>query len=864
MIIKYFLMNYFCNRNICLKINIEILSINFLEEIKNKNFFCNIDKYVIRNSNNIFKYVSNENFVNLFNYKNLFSITKFNFKILPNISLSQLEEIFKIYLYFVTNAITINFNSCENETTTKYEINKYLEEIELILWLLKFFIKTKKFLASKKYIFLFTYNSFNIVIKKDTTSNDQNIFIKNIMIYMGINHYKEDDLVKYFSFINNFLEIYSTFKNILIVLENFKNFEINIKLFKSEIENNELQYYFSMLLTKIENYISEKKNEFIDQINLYKNQFLKQFKCAYLNIKISDDKNTDKKERKYLDEYKGSDLENPEKLKNNKNKIVNVFNKIRLIGVKTKENEENNDETERIQNKHINNFYKDLIKLNMLNQEETKLIIDFVKDTQNYFTEFSFIINIQINHSKNKNLSSPIFNIFRNFNNNKCIFILNSFSIIDIYIYLYDISNKIQPESSENDSISGFEEVMISLDILKKIYFKLHRTNRCNNHIGNVNFIMRKKLLISNNYYGDNKSFFNEDNKIYILDEYKNIDCILDDDHIILISNNLNKEKNSNEKNKGNNYFLNFYNTFLYEYDIIKYINYKKVRKYNKLDIIVNKKIIQIKNGQIQLKKISRVNNIDKLFKIKELFKYQNSYPLICLFFMDENEISNLSFFIFSVYEIFLSKDNNEITKTIIIKKIIKFFTRFKSSHYIPIIFNKKYFDYFLEVFNYYINKKLNSNSSSNDNNTTPLFSDLIFFSKKNLIIDDYVKNLSKNENIFNYLFQKISLLKIGDIKFNENHIGKIFRFKNIINSVLYLGKISTLVLENSGKIIIYNVNEKEFEIFINKKVKKVKFVELDKFDKAKNVHFYDNTLEVNKFIQIYNNINTGEKCDLF
>ena len=114
-------------------------------------------------------------------------------------------------------------------------------------------------------------------------------------------------------------------------------------------------------------------------------------------------------------------------------------------------------------------------------------------------------------------------------------------------------------------------------------------------------------------------------------------------------------------------------------------------------------------------------------------------------------------------------------------------------------------------------------------------------------------------------MFQKISLFQIeNNVKYSENQIGKIFRFKNIINTVLYLGKISTIILENNGKVIIYNIHEKELEVFINKKVKKVKFVELDKFNRAKEVHFYDNTLEVNKFLKLYSNTNCNDKCILF
>ena len=217
---------------------------------------------------------------------------------------------------------------------------------------------------------------------------------------------------------------------------------------------------------------------------------------------------------------------------------------------------------------------------------------------------------------------------------------------------------------------------------------------------------------------------------------------------------------------------------------------------YNKADIIVKRKILQINNGQIQLKKIDiyknhhlqnikidskndkndgfleikegriineEINNrenylIDNsndyienynLFRIKDLFKYENSYPLIIFFLQNESEISNLSFLLFSFNEIILSKLTSELTKEFLIKKIITFFYRFRNSKFIPIIFNKKYFLYFLNCFESIINK-IKKNTSNNVaeslkiqneiNQNKYIFENIIFFPIKNK--DIFYKNL--------------------------------------------------------------------------------------------------------------------------
>ena len=66
-------------------------------------------------------------------------------------------------------------------------------------------------------------------------------------------------------------------------------------------------------------------------------------------------------------------------------------------------------------------------------------------------------------------------------------------------------------------------------------------------------------------------------------------------------------------------YFTAFYTMFLNSYHVIKFIKDKKLRKYEKIDIIYNKKILQIKNGKIQLKKIFKEEDNDSKNKSHEI-----------------------------------------------------------------------------------------------------------------------------------------------------------------------------------------------------------------------------------------------------
>ena len=423
-----------------------------------------------------------------------------------------------------------------------------------------------------------------------------------------------------------------------------------------------------------------------------------------------------------------------------------------------------------------------------------------------------------------------------------------------------------------------------------------------------------------NQYFDGNKIFFRNENKIIILDKFTNTDCVLDNGHIDIILNNIHEKNEAkiNNENKEDNKYIKFYTTFLYEYDIIKYLVEKRLIKVNKLNIIIKRKILQINNGKIQLKKINLKENIkqeeekillnsnnstptknekDKniimkeksnnkikkifnenynLFKIRDLFKYKNSYPLIIFFLQAEVEISNFPFLLYTFAEIFLNKSNQELTKELIIKRIVKFFYGFKNAKFIPIIFSKKYFQYFLELFKELITKiqkknpKENKESSSSSkknliNINKYIFSNIILFpiNKENVFNqNELIGYLNKDK--LNSLTKTISIYQIENFDTNNydiNQIGKIFKLNRINDTLSDIEKQSNK-LEGNNNVIIFNINSKNFDLILKKNIKKVKFIGIDEEDRTFNIHIFDSEDSLKKY-SLENNIN-DENCFVF
>ena len=625
-LLKLFILNYLSKASTNLKINIKIFNISHFSDIKSKLIIEENYFYDSNNINFILDSLQNQKIVELFSndLNKYFSIVIFEFILLPDININTLNNLVEIYYPILINSDFVSFDTLENDSMIKYPLNNYLNEINILSWALKYILKIVKSSKKLKFAFTFVFNSFNIALKKDV-NNKMNINIEDLMIYMGIYHYDENEMVKYIGEENNYQALYKKFKEILKCCGEYKNYNINIRLFKNGIINKELQYHFISLILNILNNIKINNKDLYKNISLYESKFINTIKCIFIHIKK---KNKDdlklnkiKSENKIAENniefnHKENAIVSPKK-KRNKNKNNNFLGKFTLF--KNKKNNDNdinninvfpsenlfrNDSNYKNISRKFNNFYKNLSNCSFLSKLESDILIDFFKSIKNYFTDFMFYIekiNLQNNKAKENNfifentfdssLSFDPINILRNFNNNKCFIILKDFSYIELYIYLYDfyINNIEEDEDVQKTKEEIYNEIFNNINILKeKCYnnFKDQKNTKSSLVIVKINFILHKYFLILNHYFEGNKIFFNNENKIIILDKFTNTDCIIDNGHIDIILNNCNSWENDDEKNKEekkeDGYLIKFYSAFLYEYDIINFgdniilkINYK-------------------------------------------------------------------------------------------------------------------------------------------------------------------------------------------------------------------------------------------------------------------------------------------------
>ena len=930
-ILKLFNLSYLVKLDTNLKINIKIFAMSYFSEIKSKLIITENENYFIESKNikYILELISNKQFVELFinDSQKCFTPVIFEFILSSDIDINSLNNKIVIYEPFIMNSELISFDTLENDSQKLYPLNNYLNEIVILSYALKLILKTVRTTKKSKFAFTFVFNSFSIALRKHK-SNINDINMQDLMIYMGIYHYNENEMVQYISDEFNYYALYKKYKEILKCCGEYKNYNINIRLFKNGIINKELQYHFISLILNILNNIKIKNKTFYKNISLYESKFINTTKCIYIRIKkqnkeenlISKSSNNNINTENNLKEKA---VFSPNKKRNNsilgklnifkKNKNNNITNSINIF--KFNDNLDNNNHHQKKIKQKFNNFYKNLTNCSFLSKLESEVLINFFKSVKNYFTDFMFYIeriNLQINKNKNKfifentfdsSISFDPINILRNFNNNKCFIILKEFSYIDLYIYLYDFyENNIEEENSEQKSkIEIYNDIFNNINILReKCYENFLNKNEtnCSIVIGKLNFIVQKSFLILNQYFEGNKIFFRNDNKIIILDKYTNTDCILDNGHIDILLNNI-KANDKNEINEENT-LVKFYTTFLYEYDIIKYIIEKKFIKVNKLNIIIKRKILQINEGKIQLKKINLKNNNEKckniqnihnssyskqdsdkskpisnenynLFKIRDLFKYKNSYPLIILFLQNETEISNFSFLLFSFAEIFIHKQYKELTKELLIKRINQFFYSFKNVKFIPIIFNKKYLNYFLYLFNALINRSPRKDSKEiknvSNNINKQIFGNIILFPiNLSNILNQNEYNIYFNEEIFKNLTKSLSIYNIENlvqINYDINQIGKMFKLRRIKDTLIQLEISSNkTIYEENNNIIIYKINFENLKLIIKRNLKKVKFIGIDKENRTFNVHIFDSEDTLKKFK--LENSNTEENCIIF
>ena len=210
------------------------------------------------------------------------------------------------------------------------------------------------------------------------------------------------------------------------------------------------------------------------------------------------------------------------------------------------------------------------------------------------------------------------------------------------------------------------------------------------------------------------------------------------------------------------------------------------------------------------------------------MFQYQNSFPLISLMLIKETEISNLSFLFYIFEEIFLSKKNQNETKEALTRKIIRFLNRFKSSKFIPIIFNEKYFYKFLLFFAKIINKK-----ESKEEIKSQFFENVVFFPLEADSIDNTIeqikKKLNEEKNILINLIKNIHIFKLNTSKYTKNEIGKLFKYNRIINTMKDFGTKCKNVIKDNENVLIYEISDELLDEVYKKNKKKVKLVEDDK-----------------------------------
>ena len=891
-VIKTFIWTYFIRNKITSKIYIKIFNINqflYLKEIM-------IINQNIKSNKILYEFVKNTNYVNLLNdnlSKEYLSLMNADFQLTDKIKLNKLEEFCKIYFPIFINCNMISFE-IDNKDNTNL-LNDFIEELNIIIWLFKFYLKIRKY-KLKKYTLTFISNSFSFAIKKNKINKIEELYTKEITLFMKINHIKSIELIQYLSDINNFNQIYKLYKSIIKCCNDYSDYDIGIRLFKDDIINKELRYYLSMIILKLLNYINSNKDIY-KKLVLYENKLINPLNCIYLNIK-----------KKLLKIQNKQNSQNEINFKIKEKNEGGVLSKIDIFSRLKRNNNDSNADRNDI---NINSFYKSLSNLG-LNHEEKMSIFNFIKEDKFYFTEFVVYSSKNIIFNT-KNINYEPLNVLYNFKNNKCFIIINDMSFIDLYIYLtnsFDINFLLKEENNNENNTNKnnlfFNAIISNIKVLKFTCKENFDSNLGHIQLRKVNFILNKSTFLQKEYFQDYKTLFNENNNIFILDENSKINCIFGEKNITLVSNFdreeiLNDNKVEEEKkNCYEDYFTSFYSIFLKSYDIIKLINEKKIRKYNKLDIINNQKIFRIKDGKIQIKRIckeedlskdNKINSISKdsdksiderninnngeksnnndedeikndnnisnkeqiiekkddnlnenkvkenkvnknnkkyinhnLFKIKELIK-QNSYPLVSLMLLKETEISNLSFLFYAFEEIFLSKKKEKETKDFILKKIIKFLIRFKSSNFIPIIFNEKYFNKFLLIFNRITNKK--ETNQSNENSKNQLFENVIFFplneQSNKSSINRVIEKILEDKNIQNNLFKTIHIFKGNSSDYTKNEIGKLFNFNRVFNTFNELVTKSKVINQNENSILIYEIKDDLLEFIVKKNKKKSK-----------------------------------------
>ena len=168
-----------------------------------------------------------------------------------------------------------------------------------------------------------------------------------------------------------------------------------------------------------------------------------------------------------------------------------------------------------------------------------------------------------------------------------------------------------------------------------------------------------------------------------------------------------------------------------------------------------------------------------------------------------------------------------------IIRKIIKFFVKFKSSEFIPIIFSEKYFEKFILFFNKIINKKESNLSTHRENEKNQLFENVVLFplDNSNINITDKIQKIfSEDKNILKNLISNFYLFKVNINKYSKNQMGKLFKFNRIINTMDEFGSKSKII-KNNDHFYIYEISNELLDDIIKINKKKIQLFEKENND---------------------------------
>ena len=139
-IIKTFIWTYFIRNKICLKIFIKIFNIEKFDEMKKDIIILQNQK--LEKKEKIYELIKEINYLNLLNdnfSKDYLLLMNVDFNLINNLKLAVIEEFLNHYFPIFINCNMISF---EINNQSKYcTLSDYVEELNIIIWLFKFYLR---------------------------------------------------------------------------------------------------------------------------------------------------------------------------------------------------------------------------------------------------------------------------------------------------------------------------------------------------------------------------------------------------------------------------------------------------------------------------------------------------------------------------------------------------------------------------------------------------------------------------------------------------------------------------------------------------------------------------------------------------